>query len=102
MSPVRYDLGFYIPEDRILHNHGRENLKFYTVLYSVTLLRNHSTDIVIKRSTYQSHLGALTWTLLHYNYLYRKPMMTFSLFSVSAPPLRHDQCCALLTKLLCV
>jgi hypothetical protein len=29
MSPVRYELGFYIPEDDILHSHRRENLKFY-------------------------------------------------------------------------
>jgi hypothetical protein len=26
MSPVRYELGFYIPEDGILYSHGRENL----------------------------------------------------------------------------
>jgi hypothetical protein len=25
VSPVRYDLGFYIPEDGILHNHRSEN-----------------------------------------------------------------------------
>jgi hypothetical protein len=29
MSPVRYELGFYIPEDDILHSHRRENLKSY-------------------------------------------------------------------------
>jgi hypothetical protein len=28
---VRYKLGFYIPEDDILHSHRRENLKFYNV-----------------------------------------------------------------------
>jgi hypothetical protein len=27
MSPVRYELGFYISEDDILHSHRRENLK---------------------------------------------------------------------------
>jgi hypothetical protein len=27
MSPVRYELDFYIPEDGILHCHCRENLK---------------------------------------------------------------------------
>jgi hypothetical protein len=32
VSPVRYELGFYIPEDAILHSHCRENLK-YIVLY---------------------------------------------------------------------
>jgi hypothetical protein len=27
MSPVKYELGLYIPEDGILHSHRRENLK---------------------------------------------------------------------------
>jgi hypothetical protein len=29
MSLVRYELGFCIAEDSILHSHRRENLKFY-------------------------------------------------------------------------
>jgi hypothetical protein len=29
VSPVKYELGFYIPEDDILHSHRRENVKFY-------------------------------------------------------------------------
>jgi hypothetical protein len=29
MSPVKYELGFYIPEEDILHSHRRENLKYY-------------------------------------------------------------------------
>jgi hypothetical protein len=29
MSPLRYELGFYIPEDAILHSHRCENLKSY-------------------------------------------------------------------------
>jgi hypothetical protein len=32
MSPHRYEMGFYIPEDDILHSHLRENLKFYIAL----------------------------------------------------------------------
>jgi hypothetical protein len=32
MSPVKYELGSYIPEDGILHSHRRENLKSYTTL----------------------------------------------------------------------
>jgi hypothetical protein len=32
MFSVRYELGFYIPEDDILRSHRRENLKFYIVL----------------------------------------------------------------------
>jgi hypothetical protein len=31
VSPVRYELGFYIPEDDILHTHSRDNHQFYTV-----------------------------------------------------------------------
>jgi hypothetical protein len=31
VSPVKYKLGFYIPEDDILHSHRRGN-KSYTVL----------------------------------------------------------------------
>jgi hypothetical protein len=29
VSPVRYELGFYTPEDGILHSHRRETLKPY-------------------------------------------------------------------------
>jgi hypothetical protein len=32
VSPVKYELGFYIPEDDILHSHRRENLKSYVAL----------------------------------------------------------------------
>jgi hypothetical protein len=27
VSPVRYEVGFYIPEDDVLHSHSCENLK---------------------------------------------------------------------------
>jgi hypothetical protein len=37
VSPVRYELGFYIPEDDNLHGHGRKNLKAYIVLTGWTL-----------------------------------------------------------------
>jgi hypothetical protein len=32
MSHVRYELGFYILEDDILHSHRRVNLKSYIIL----------------------------------------------------------------------
>jgi hypothetical protein len=32
VSPVKYELGFYIPEDDIFHSHCRENLKSYIAL----------------------------------------------------------------------
>jgi hypothetical protein len=35
VSPVKYELSFYIPEDDILHSDRRENLKPHT---SITLL----------------------------------------------------------------
>jgi hypothetical protein len=31
MSPVKYELGFHIPEDGILHSHRCQNLKSCTV-----------------------------------------------------------------------
>jgi hypothetical protein len=37
VSPVRYELGFYIPEDGILHSHRHENLKSYIALTAWTL-----------------------------------------------------------------
>jgi hypothetical protein len=37
MSPVKYELEFYIPEDGILHSHRRENLKSYIALTGWTL-----------------------------------------------------------------
>jgi hypothetical protein len=32
MSPVRYELDIYIPEDGILHSHRRGDLKYYIAL----------------------------------------------------------------------
>jgi hypothetical protein len=32
VSPLRYELGFYIPRDDILHSYRRENLKSYITL----------------------------------------------------------------------
>jgi hypothetical protein len=37
VSPVKYELGFYIPEDSILHSDRRENLKSYITLTGWTL-----------------------------------------------------------------
>jgi hypothetical protein len=33
VSPVKYEPGFYIPEDDIFHSHRRGNLKSYTTLH---------------------------------------------------------------------
>jgi hypothetical protein len=37
VSPVKYELGFYIQEDAILHSHRRESLKSYVDLSGWTL-----------------------------------------------------------------
>jgi hypothetical protein len=37
VSSVKYELGFYIPEDVILHSHRREILKSYIALTGWTL-----------------------------------------------------------------
>jgi hypothetical protein len=41
VSPVRYKLGFYIPEDDILHSDRRENLRSYTDCYLVPELQRN-------------------------------------------------------------
>jgi hypothetical protein len=46
VSPVRYDLGVYIPEDGILHSHRRENLKFYIALTGWALYRRRNVSPV--------------------------------------------------------
>jgi hypothetical protein len=44
VSPVKYELGFYIPEDNILHSHRRENLKSYAsmLLQEIPLFNSFS------------------------------------------------------------
>jgi hypothetical protein len=46
VSPVKYELGFYNPEDGILHSHRRENLKSYTALTGRTLWRRRNVSSV--------------------------------------------------------
>jgi hypothetical protein len=46
VSPVRYELGFYIPEDGILHSHRRGNLKSYIALTGWTLQRRGNVSSV--------------------------------------------------------
>jgi hypothetical protein len=46
MSPLRYELGSYIPEDGILHNHHRENLKPYIALTGWVLYRRRNVSPV--------------------------------------------------------
>jgi hypothetical protein len=37
VSPVSYEVGFFIPEDGVLHSHRRENLKSYIALIDWSL-----------------------------------------------------------------
>jgi hypothetical protein len=46
MSPVKYELGFYIPQEDILHSHRRENLKSYIALTGWTLYRRSNMSPV--------------------------------------------------------
>jgi hypothetical protein len=79
VSPVKYELGFYIPEDDILHSHRRENLKFYIPLtgWALLLRRNVSPvkyelgfyipedDILHShcRENFKSYIALTGWTL---------------------------------------
>jgi pterin-4a-carbinolamine dehydratase len=45
VSPVKYELGFYIPEDSIFQSHRCENLKSYTV-YIVHLTLLHKNKLL--------------------------------------------------------
>jgi hypothetical protein len=52
VSPVKYELGSYTPEEAILHSHCREHLKSYTVnkaVYSIT--GNDYKCLVLKQSS---------------------------------------------------
>jgi hypothetical protein len=46
VSPVRYELGFYIPEYGILHSNRRENLKYYIALTGWNLYRRRNVSPV--------------------------------------------------------
>jgi hypothetical protein len=47
VSPVRYELEFYIPEDGILHSHRRESLKSYNILTASVFLIPCSKDSIL-------------------------------------------------------
>jgi hypothetical protein len=61
MSPVRYELGFYIPEDDILYSDRREHLRSYignvSCMYSNLPRYYHAIDFeTLKPSTIQFFL----------------------------------------------
>jgi hypothetical protein len=53
VSDVRYELGYYIPEDGVLHNHRRENLKSY--ITQISSIVNESRDNIITVLRYLSN-----------------------------------------------
>jgi hypothetical protein len=44
VSPVKYELGFCIPEDDILHSNRRENFKSYVAITGWTLQRRREVS----------------------------------------------------------
>jgi hypothetical protein len=50
MSPVKYELGFYVPEDGILHSHRREHLKPYIGKIMFAVSSFHNVDILRKNT----------------------------------------------------
>jgi hypothetical protein len=46
VSPVKYELGFYIPEDVIVLSNFRENLRSYIALSGWTLLQRRNVTPV--------------------------------------------------------
>jgi hypothetical protein len=60
VSPVKYELGFYIPEDDILHSHRRENLKSYIALTGWTVYwRCNVSPVKYELGSYISEDGIL-------------------------------------------
>jgi hypothetical protein len=49
VSPVKYELGFCIPEDDILHSHCRENFKSFRGLKKNTLTEGQNVSVGLKK-----------------------------------------------------
>jgi hypothetical protein len=56
VSPVKYELGFYIPEDGILDTHCRENLKSYMALTGSDLKRRRNKSPVTYELDFYSYI----------------------------------------------
>jgi hypothetical protein len=78
VSSVRYELGFYIPEDDILHSHCRESFKSYLALTGSVMKRRSNVSPVRYemgfyipedighshcRETLKSYIALAGWTL---------------------------------------
>jgi hypothetical protein len=65
VSPVKYELGFYIPEDDILHSHSREKLKPYNSAF--TFIKQADRIIKVQHNTYcglSSFWDLPVWSLM--------------------------------------
>jgi hypothetical protein len=88
VSPVRYEVGFYIPEDDILHSHRRENLKSY-------IFRNAFPDLSSCLSTPSlsaSKINRLTNKCEEFPSGVRKLTLS-SLLCCAVPSGISDSCC---------
>jgi hypothetical protein len=60
VSPVKYEMGFYIAEDDILHSHSRENLKSYIALTGwASSYTQGNTNIITPREGLSDRLHTL-------------------------------------------
>jgi hypothetical protein len=48
VSPVKYELGFYIPENDILHGDRREHLKSYIALTGCALYQRRTVSCEVR------------------------------------------------------
>jgi hypothetical protein len=72
VSPVKYELGFYIPEDDILHSHRRENLKSYITSTSLPPESNYHLLLIPKHTncaTFADEMLAVLYVMVN---LYKK------------------------------
>jgi hypothetical protein len=63
VSPVKYELGFYIPEDDILHSHRRENFKSLKFTASSNLSQS---PIIFNSTLGRTSLYILCFTVYEY------------------------------------
>jgi hypothetical protein len=56
MFPVRYERGFYVPEDGILHSYRREHLKTYIALRRIRVEIRHSGKQFVKQPSCLRHM----------------------------------------------
>jgi hypothetical protein len=66
VSSARYDLGFYIPEDGILHSNRRENFKSYIEVTCLRLVCNVSDE------SDKTSKGMLLWAITRYCIIFRE------------------------------